>query len=49
MRPRRTLFERALEDYRSVGDTCGTAACLENVAMIGLHGGKIDLAAANLR
>jgi Tfp pilus assembly protein PilF len=43
------LFERALEDYRSVGDTYGIASCLENLAVIGLRGGKIDLAAANLR
>jgi hypothetical protein len=43
------LLGRALEGYRSVGDTYGIASCLANLAVIGLHGGETEVAAANLR
>jgi len=43
------LLERALEGYRSAGDTYGIANCLGNLAVIGLRGGAIAVAAVNLR
>ena len=43
------LIERALEGYRSVGDTYGIASCLGNLAVIDLHGGETEAAAAKLR
>src|SRR5205807_2270563 len=43
------LIERALEGYRCVGDTYGIASCLGNLAVIDLHGGETEAAAAKLR